>query len=524
MPAKRISMRKIREILRLKYECRQSIRAISNSCSTGRSTVSDYILRASAAGLTWPLPDEMDDTMLEQKLFPSATGVSTRNRVIPDWAVIHKELKRKGVTLSLLWHEYKTSNPDGYQYSWFCHQYADWLGKIDVVMRQEHRAGEKLFVDYAGQTMEVVDQLSGETKTAQIFVAVLGASNYTFAEATWSQGLPDWIGSHTRAFDFFGGVPEVLVPDNLKSGVRKACYYEPDINPTYQDLANHYNTVVLPARVREPRDKAKAETGVQIVERWILAKLRNHTFFSLAELNQAISKLLSELNAKGFQKLPGSRKSVFEELDRPALKPLPPNQYLFSEWKKATVNIDYHVEVGGHYYSVPYQLVKKKVDVRLTTATVECLYKSKRVAGHKRSYQKGRHTTVKEHMPPRHQKYLEWSPERFARWAEKVGPQAVLLTEKILASRPYPQQAYRSLLGILRLEKSYTTERLEAACARALAIGATSYRSVESILKSGLDGKPLPVKEPSPPVAHSNIRGSHYYQQSATQRTGGGHA
>lgn len=517
MPAKRLSMRKIREILRLKYECRQSIRDISSSCSVGKSTVSDYVLRASAAGLTWPLPDDMGDAELEQKLFPSATGTSQRNRFIPDWVEVHKELKRKGVTLALLWHEYKSNNPEGYQYSWFCHQYADWVGKIDLVMRQEHRAGEKLFVDYAGQTMEIVNRLTGEVKTAQIFVAVLGASNYTFAEATWSQSLPDWIGSHARAFDFFGGVPEVVVPDNLKSGVNKACYYEPDINPTYQDMAGHYSTVVLPARVREPRDKAKAETGVQIVERWILAKLRNHTFFSLAELNTEISRLLDELNDKSFQKLPGSRKSMFETLDHPALKPLPIEPYLFAEWKKATVNIDYHLEVDGHYYSVPYQLVKKKVDVRMTSATVECFYKNKRVAAHKRSYQKGRHTTIKEHMPTRHQKYLEWSQERFLRWAKKIGPQTVKLTEQILSSRTYPQQAYRSLLGILRLGKSYSDERLEAACGRAIVIGATSYRSVESILKNGLDSKPLPEKETSPPVRHQNIRGSQYYQHSATQ-------
>jgi len=524
MAAKRLSMRKIREILRLKHNCKQSIRDISTSCAVGKSTVSDYVLRASAAGLTWPLPDDMDDATLEKQLFPSATGTSCRNRFVPDWTEVHKELRRKGVTLALLWHEYKTNNPDGYQYSWFCHQYAEWLGKIDVVMRQEHRAGEKLFVDYAGQTMDIIDRATGEIKTAQIFVAVLGASNYTYAEATWSQGLSDWTGSHVRALNFFGGVPEVLVPDNLKSGVSKACYYDPEINPTYQDLANHYNTVVLPARVKEPRDKAKAETGVQIVERWILAKLRNHTFFSLAELNGEIRKLLEKLNNKPFQKLPGCRKSMFESIDRPALKALPADPYHFAQWKKATVNIDYHLEVEGHYYSVPYQLVKKKVDVRMTSATVECFYKHKRVACHKRSYQKGHHTTVKEHMPPRHQKYLEWSPERFLRWAAKIGPKTVALAEKILSSRPYPQQAYRALLGILRLGKSYSDERLEAACGRAIAIGATSYRSVESILKNSLDNKPLPRKEPSPPVRHRNIRGSQYYQNSTTQQTGGHNA
>jgi transposase len=514
-------MRKIREVLRLKYECGQSIRDISISCCVGKSTVSDYLLRASAAGITWPLPADMDDTVLEQMLFPSATGTSRRNRFIPDWTEVHRELKRKGVTLALLWHEYKSKNPEGYQYSWFCHQYAEWVGKIDLVMRQEHRAGEKLFVDYTGQTMEITNRHTGEVQAVQIFVAVLGASNYTFAEATLSQSLADWIGSHVRALNYFGGVPEVIVPDNLKSGVSRACFYEPDINPTYQDMATHYNTVVLPARVREPRDKAKAETGVQVVERWILARLRNHTFFNLAELNEEIGKLLEELNSKPFQKLPGSRKSMYEQLDRPALKNLPPEPYRFARWKKATVNIDYHLEVEGHYYSVPYQLVKKKVDVRMTSDTVECFHKNKRVAAHRKSELKGRHTTIKEHMPSRHQKYLEWSPDRFLRWAEKIGPQTVMLTEKILSSRAYPQQAYRTLLGILRLGKSYSDERLEAACTRAVLIGATSYRSVESILKNGLDSKPLPEAEPSPPVHHSNIRGSQYYQ---TRQKGGGHA
>lgn len=519
MPAKRLSMRKIREVLRLKLECHQSIRDISSSCSVGKSTVSDYISRAKAAGLSWPLPPEMDDTQLEQILFPSATNTSTRGCVAPDWSEVHKELKRKGVTLSLLWHEYKTNNPEGCQYSWFCQQYGQWTGKIDAVMRQEHRAGEKLFIDYAGQTMNIINRHTGEVKQAQIFVAVLGASNFTYAEATWSQGLADWIGSHVRAFAYFGGVPAVLIPDNLKSGVKQACYYEPDINPTYQDLAGHYNTVVLPARVRKPQDKAKVETGVQIVERWILAKLRNHSFFSLDELNLEVRKLLEELNDKPFQKLPGSRRQLFEELDRPALKPLPVSSYQYAEWKKASVNIDYHVEVGGHYYSVPHQLVKKRVDVRITSTTVECFYKNKRVAAHHRDTRQGRHTTVKEHMPTRHQKYLEWSPERFLRWAGKIGPQTVRLSETILASRPYPQQAYRSLLGILRLGKSYGDNRLESACARALDIGATSYRSIESILKNGLDSKPVSTPEPSPPVCHNNIRGAHYYQQ-----TGGGNA
>ena len=512
MPAERLSMRKLHEILRLRFDHGLSRREISGSTSVSRSTVADYLLRASAAGLSWPLPEGMDEAALERLLFPSATGSTGRGRPVPDWPEVQGELRRKGVTLALLWQEYKEKHPDGYQYSWFCKQYEQWRGSIDLVMRQEHRAGEKLFVDYAGMTMAIVDPETGEVKESQIFVATLGASNYTYCEATWSQGLPDWIGSHVRTFAFLGGVPVALVPDNLKSGVNRASAYDPELNPTYQDLATHYGVAVLPARVREPRDKAKVETAVQIVERQILARLRNHTFFSLQELNRELRRLLAELNAKPFQKLPGSRQSMFESIDRPALAPLPSAPYEFAEWKKATVHIDYHVDVGGHYYSVPYQLVKKQLDVRITATTVECFHKGNRVASHRRSMLKGRHTTVREHMPPRHRKYADWTPERFLRWAAKVGPHTAGLAEKILATRAHPQQSYRTLLGIMRLGGSYSEQRLEAACARALAIDAVSFRSVESILKNGLDSKPLPDKDgPSLPLVHDNIRGAQYY-------------
>jgi len=512
MPAERLSMRKTHEILRLRFGHGLSRREISRSTSVSRSTVADYLLRASAAGLSWPLPEGMDEAALERLLFPSATGSPRQARPVPDWPEVQQELRRKGVTLALLWQEYKEKHPDGYQYSWFCKQYEQWRGRIDLVMRQEHLAGEKLFVDYAGMTMGIVDPETGEVKESQVFVAALGASNYTYCEATWSQGLPDWIGSHVRTFAFLGGVPVALVPDNLKSGVKRASAYDPELNPTYQDLATHYGVAVLPARVREPRDKAKVETAVQIVERQILARLRNHTFFSLHELNRELRRLLAELNAKPFQKLPGCRQSMFESIDRPALAPLPSTPYQFAEWKKATVHIDYHVEVGGHYYSVPYQLVKKQLDVRITATIIECFHKGNRVASHRRSMLKGRHTTVREHMPPRHRKYADWTPERFLRWAAKVGPHTAGLAEKILATRAHPQQAYRTLLGIMRLGGSYSEQRLEAACARALAIDAASFRSVESILKNGLDSKPLPDKDvQSLPLVHDNIRGAQYY-------------
>lgn len=513
MPSERLSMRKIREILRLRHECGRSNREIGQSCGIGGSTVSDYIKRARMAGLAWPLPEELGDGELEQLLF-SPPPRTTNSRPLPDFHEVHKELQsRKSVTLDLLWQEYKEQHPDGYQYSWFCQRYRTWSARLDVVMRHEHRAGEKLFVDYAGQCVDIIDPLTGEISKAQVFVAVLGASNYTYAEATMSQQLEDWIGSHVRAFSFFGGVPEVVVPDNLRSAVTKTCRYEPDINPSYHDLARHYRTVVLPARIRKPRDKAKAEAGVQLVERWILARLRKHSFFSLADLNREIRRLLQQLNNKPFKKLPGSRQSRFTELDQPALQPLPDTPYELAWWKKATVHLDYHVEVEGHYYSVPYNLVKKKLDIRYSKSTVECFYKSKRVASHLRDDRRGRHTTVREHMPEKHRQSLEWTPERFKRWAGKIGPETLRLTETLLVKRPHPQQAYRSLLGILRLGKAYGESRLESACERALHINALSYRSIESILKNGLDQRPLQQNsENRPSVQHGNIRGSAYFK------------
>ncbi len=519
MPRRRISMRKIREVLRLKFEHGLSDRKIAQSCRISRRSVAEYIRRAKAAGISWDRAKDMDDVTLEKLLCPGGSGAKQEGRPVPDWSYVHSELKRRGVTLSLLWQEYKEANPDGYQYSWFCREYGRWLSKADVVMRQSHRGGEKLFVDYAGQTVPVIDGNTGEVREAQIFVAVMGASNYTYVEATWSQSLVDWIGSHVRAFSFFGGVPEVIVPDNLRSGVTKANFYDPEINPTYEEMAGHYGTVVLPTRVRRPRDKAKVEAGVRIVEQWILARLRNHTFFSLDELNRKIKELLDYLNKRPFQKLPGSRKSMFESLDAPLLKSLPRVPYEFAEWKKVKVSIDYHVEVGGHYYSVPYRLYRKRVEVRYTAKTVEIFYKNKRVASHVRSHQKGRHTTVKEHMPASHKRYSEWSPERFLKWAEKIGPHLRELTEIILTSRPYPEQAYRTLLGIFRLGEIYSNERLEAAAKRAIYIGAKSYKSIESILKNNLDQRPLPgASEPDPTIIHANIRGPEYYHVEQERR------
>jgi transposase len=505
-------MRKIKEVLRLKWECGLSNRQIAQSCALARPTVTEYLCRAQAAGLGWPLPAQLDEGALERLLFPPRAAVPVEQRPVPDWAEVHQELKRKGVTLWLLWQEYKVAHPTGYHYSWFCQQYQAWAAKVDLVLRQDHRAGEKLFVDYAGQTVPIQDLLTGEVRSAQIFVAVLGASSYTYAEATWSQSLPDWIGAHVRALTFFGGVPELIVPDNLKSGVRQAHRYEPDLNPTYQEMATHYGVAVLPARAGKPRDKAKVESGVLVVERWILARLRHSTFFSLAELNTAVHRLLTDLNSRPFKKLPGSRQHLFETLERPALNPLPLAAYEYAEWKTARVNIDYHVEVEGHYYSVPYQLVKQQVDVRLTTAIIECFSKGQRVSSHRRSWQKGRHTTLPEHMPKAHQRYLDWTPERLVRWAQQTGPATAQVVATILASRPHPQQGFRSCLGIMRLGKMYGPTRLEAACEHALTLDACAYRSIESILKHGLDRQPLAPQHVSPPhPTHPNIRGPEYY-------------
>jgi len=413
----------------------------------------------------------------------------------------------------LLWDEYKALYPDGYQYSQFCDLYRAYAKKLDISMRQIHHAGEKLFVDYCGQTVPVIDKSTGEVHDCQIFVAVLGASNFTYAEATYTQGLPDWTSSHVRALEYIGGVPEILVPDNLLSGITKACRYEPGVNRTYQELTVHYGTVVIPARVRKPKDKAKVEAGVLLVQRWILAALRNRAFFSLRELNAAIRELLSKLNSRPFKKLPGSRMSRFLEIDKPALRPLPAVPFEYAEWKiKKRSGIDYHIEVDGHYYSVPYQLRNEYLDIRLTESIAEVFFHSKRVASHIRSYAKGRYTTIPEHMPKAHREYAEWTPERVIRWASETGKSTADLVTAILAKNLHPQQGFRAALGIITLAKKFGKERVEAACKRALAIGGISFRSVKSILETGMDKKPLPEpKTASPAITHSNIRGAEYY-------------
>ncbi len=513
MPKVRTSMRKIREVVRLSQVLGLSQRQVARSVRLGQSTVWDYLGRFRASGLSWKEVEALDDEALEQRLFPSEWVSTERCRSLPDWSETHQELNRKGVTRSLLWQEYRERHPDGYGLSRFCDLYRDWKKQLDVSLRQDYVGGEMLFVDYAGETVDVVDPSSGEVRAAQIFVAVLGASSYTFAEATWSQELKDWIGSHVRAFEAIGGTVELVIPDNLKSGVTKPNWYEPDVNQTYTEMAEHYGVAVLPTRVRKPRDKAKVESGVLQVERWILARLRHQKFFSLLELNESIRALLVELNDRPLKVLGISRRELYERVDRPALRPLPKSRYELGEWKKVRVAPDYHVELLGHYYSVPYQLVREQLDLRFTDHTVEVLRRGKRVAGHRRSRRRGQHTTLREHMPKAHQAYLEWTPTRLVQWAKKTGPSTAQLVERIMQTRPHPQQGFRPCLGLMRLGKSYGDERLEAACLRSLELKSYSYKSVQSILKTGLDQQPLADSDTQDRVIeHANVRGAEYYR------------
>ena len=504
-------MRKIRDVLRLKHDTDLSQEKIGLALGISKGAVAKYLSLSKAQGLGWPLPEGLDDETLEQRLFPVAARPVRLEE--PDFPSIHQELKRKEVTLQLLWSEYATAYAErAYRYSRFCELYRDWAGRQKRSMRQLHTAGEKLFIDYCGQTVPIVDGATGEIHPAQVFVAVLGASSYSYAEATWTQELPQWIASHQRAFQFFGGVVELLVPDNLRSGVTKACRYDPQPNATYQEMARHYGCAILPARPYRPKDKSKAEVGVQVVERWILARLRHHTFFSLGELNAALRELLSELNTRPFQKLPGSRQSAFEALDKPALKPLPERPYEYAEWKQAKPGIDYHVEVDKRYYSVPHRWVGHKVDVRASASVVEVFHKGQRIAAHPRSHTQ-LFSTLPEHMPSSHRQHREWSPGRFLNWAKQIGPATLEVVKRQLEDLPHPEHGYRRCLGLLNHARRYSKARLEAACERALAIHSPSYRSVSSILKQGLDRQPLPEEEPEQEELplHANVRGPDYY-------------
>jgi transposase len=477
-------------------------------------TVSTYLTRAKAAGLTWPLPEGLDDAALEARLFARPAEPADRDRPLPTWPEVHQELKGAGVTLHLLWTEYRATHPTGYAYSQFCDRYRRWARVLRPSMRQIHRAGEKLFVDFSGKRPSLVDATTGEIRVVELFVGVLGASGLIYAEATRTQALPAWVDAHVRMVEYFGGSTALWVPDNLKSGVTTANYYEPEIHRTYADLAAHYGAIVLPARAAHPRDKPAVEVSVQIVQRWILAVLRHHTFFTLADLNAAIHRLLDGVNERPMRGVGVSRRALFDQIDRPALRPLPTTRYELATWTPCRVNIDYHVEVDHNWYSVPYQLIHTRVEARLTATTLEVFLTGRRVASHARRAGRGHYATDVAHMPRAHRAHAEWTPSRLIAWAEQTGPAAGRLAAGILERRPHPEQGYRACLGLMRLGRVHGHARLDAACARAERLRSYSYRTVERILTHQQDRLPLDEPAPARPViTHENVRGAAYYEE-----------
>jgi transposase len=508
-------MRQAREIIRLKFSAGLATREIARRLGLAPSTVRETLSRLASAGLSWPLREGVSDAELEAALYANRRSKrGHRLHAEPDWPAVHRELKRRHVTLQIVWDEYIAAHSGGYSYSRFCELYRGFEKKLSPTMRQTHAAGERLFVDYAGDGVPVViDRHTGEMREAQIFVAVLGASSFTFAHASWTQTLPDWIDAHARALAAIGGVPELIVPDNTKTAIIKSCLYDPQVNRTYAEMAAHYGTAILPARPKRPRDKAKVEQAVLIVERWLLGRLRHRVFYNLAEVNAAIADLMKHLNeVRPIRRLGVTRRQLLEEVDRPALKPLPAESYEFSEWRKCRVGIDYHVEVAHHYYSVPHRFVRTDVEARMTVRTVEVFLKGERIAAHRRSSSNHKHTTTPEHMPSSHRRYAGWTIDRIREDASRIGPATASLCELILESRPHPEQGFRACLGIVRLSRPYGAARLEAAAERALDIGARTYGSVKSILDNNLDRRP--ARQPATdakPIQHANIRGPRYY-------------
>ena len=521
MPTERIAMRRVREMLRLTLDAGLSVSEAARRMDVARSTLREMVQRVERAGLPWPLPLDLSDADLESRLYGEAgTKQGHRRRPEPDWAQMQRELKRKHVTLQILWDEYIKANPDGYRYSRFCDLYRGWEARLPVTMRQTHLGGDKLFVDYAGDTVPVIiDQRLGKVRRAHLFVAVMGGSSLSFAHASWTETLPDWIDAHVQAFAYFGGAARLLVPDNPKVAVIKACFYDPQVNRTYAEMAAHYDTAVLPARPRRPRDKAKVEAAVRIVERWLLGKLRHRRFRSLADVNAAIAELLLALNDQRVMRHVGrTRRQLFEEIDAPLLKPLPAEPYALAEWRVRKVGLDYHIDFDGHFYSVPYRHARTGVEVRATLRTIEVFLKGERIAAHMRGSGDGKHTTLAEHMPSSHRRYADWTIERIVREARAIGPSTEMLCQMILEQRPHPEQGFRTCLGIVRLVKPVGADRLEAACLRALQIGTLNYGSVKSILDNRLDGQPVRRAGGDADRAiddlftsHPNIRGSGYY-------------
>ena len=513
MPAKReLTMKQIRHILRLSAE-NISAREMGRRLGVARATAQSYLARIAKAGLVWPLPDGKTDAVLEAQLFAkSGTATGARRRVEPDWKQLAREIRRPGVTLMVLWEEYRVIQPCGYGYPRFCDLSRAFEKRLSPVMRQHHEAGDRLSVDCSGKKIGVVDGGTGEIRWAEIFVGVLGASSLVYAEATWTQGLPDWIGAHVRMLRFLGGVPRLLVPDNLKSGVSRASFYDPETNRSYAMMAAHYNITVLPARPRKPKDKARVESGVRFVQRAILGGLRNQTFFTLAEVNAAIAGRVDHINSFVMRRLGTTRRQLFETIEKSALKALPLEDYAYAQWRMARVGIDCHVEVDGFFYSVPHALIRAEVEVRSAGRTIEVFHRGQRVATHGRRYGGRRHGTDREHMPGAHRRYAGWSHERLARWAAGIGPNSEGLILAVLAGRPHPEQGFRTCLGILRLFRGVSKDRAEAVSAHALAIGALNPRSVASIIATGAERKAHKhgqvADDGTAVVTHANIRGA----------------
>jgi transposase len=508
-------MRQIRQTLHLHYQAGLSYAQVGRALGVPKSTLAKMVSMARAAGVDWAWAQTLSDAELEARLYrPPVPRASSR--LEPDYALIHQELKRPGVTLMLLWEEYQRGQADAgepaYKYTSFCIKYRAWAARLQRSMRQTHPAGERLFIDYAGQTLPIIDATTGAISRAQVFVAVLGASNYTYACATATQSAADWIGAIIEGLEFFGGVPRLIVPDQARALIARPDRYEPTPGRLVEELCSHYDVAVLPARPAHPRDKPKVEVGVQVVERWILARLRNRRFFSLTEVNAAIVELLPGLNQRPFKKLPGCRASAFAELDQPVLRPLPAMRMAIARFKLARVNVDYHVELDGHYYSVPHRLVGSRVELRITDRTVEAYVGQQRMACHAYSHVRGGYSTNPEHMPASHRAHREWSPQRLIAWGERIGMACGAVVQWQMQHRPHPEQGYRTCLGLRRLARQYGDQRLEAACARALAIRSPTYRSINSILQSGLDQHPLPSPPPQSPMPeHDNVRGPTYY-------------
>jgi transposase len=507
-------MTNYREILRL-HSQGLSQRSIAASCDCGKTTVQKTVNRADELGIVWPLPKDMTNERLKQLL--AVPGESQSVYKEPDYERVHRELAKSGVTLSLLWNEYsaecRQNGEVPFMYTQFCKRYREYAVVHKATMHIERKPGEQMEVDWAGQTMELTDNITGAAIPAYIFVATLPYSGFTYVEAFLSRNQESWIAAHVNAYRHFGGVTRILVPDNLKTGVDRVDWYTPVINKSYQEMAEHYGTAVIPARVRKPKDKPSVEGSVGGISTWIIAALRNWRFFTLHELNDAVMKKLYEFNAKPFQKKPGSRQSVFEEYEQPLLQPLPDKPYELSEWKVCVVAYNYHVSVDKMFYSVPHEYIKQKSDVRLTRNTVEVFVNGSRVASHMRKYgYPGQYATLPEHMPEDHRKYTQWNAERYLSWARAIGENTVIVVKAILASRKIEQQSYRACMALLKLSDKYTAPRLEAACKRAISYTPSpSFKSVQTILATGQDEVTDEKPEKEPPTEFGYTRGSGYY-------------